>query len=139
MEVWPPGHKSPIHDHGNACAVIRVLSGAIQCTWYDTLVAGIDPIKLGQPVQLSKDQFTWLGENQYQIHALENTTQQTCVTLQCYEFPEDDNIHVEKFRYIKADSKEKKDFIPESDCTFTDFNRYMMQEWMTGRPYPTKT
>lgn len=24
VEIWPPGHYSSIHDHGDACAVIKV-------------------------------------------------------------------------------------------------------------------
>ena len=139
MEVWPPGHKSPIHDHGDACAIIRVLSGTIQCTWYDTLISGQDPLRLGQPVSLNKDQVTWLGENQYQIHALENTTQQTCVTLQCYEFPKDNNLHEEKFRFIEETTKEKTEFIPNSDSTFADFFKYMKWEWDNKQPYPPST
>ena len=27
LEIWPSGHHSPVHDHGNACAVIKVLYG----------------------------------------------------------------------------------------------------------------
>ncbi|KAK6353077.1 hypothetical protein TWF696_005067 [Orbilia brochopaga] len=129
MEIWPPGHKSPIHDHGDACAVIRVLYGKIQCTWYNSL--GPDPIKLCNPATLIKDQITWLGNNQFQCHALENTESETCITLQCYEFPREDNVHAEKFRFIEATTNKiaKEPFIPNSDCTLTDFYDYMKAEW----------
>lgn len=102
MEIWPPGHKSPIHDHGNACAVIRVLSGSIRCTWYDTLVTGRTPHSLGPPLELKKDMVTWLGDNQYQIHELENKSDRTCVTLQCYVFSKDDKIHKEQLTFLKT-------------------------------------
>ncbi|KAK6522771.1 hypothetical protein TWF281_002207 [Arthrobotrys megalospora] len=138
MEVWPPGHKSVIHDHGDACAVIRVLSGKIQCTWYDALISGTDPNPLGPPVQLQKDQITWLGKNQYQVHALENTQKETCVTLQCYQFPKGDNVHVEKFRYIDVTKKTKEPFKPNSDCTFEEFCGYMEWEWKNKKPYPVQ-
>ncbi|KAJ5290782.1 hypothetical protein N7478_000033 [Penicillium angulare] len=133
MEVWPPGHKSPIHDHGDACAVIRVLSGTIQCTWYDTLVENVDPIMLGQPVALKKDQITWLGENQYQIHALENKNDETCITLQCYEYPKDNDVHEEKFRFIETSTKAKDRFTPNSDSTFTEFYQLMKDEWHANK------
>ena len=29
MEIWPPGHFSPIHNHGNAFGVVRLLHGSI--------------------------------------------------------------------------------------------------------------
>lgn len=136
MEVWPPGHKSPIHDHGDACAIIRVLSGTIQCSYYDTLVSKVEPKLLGQPIELDKDQITWLGDNQYQIHALENIRSRTCITLQCYQFPKGNDLHEEKFRFFDASSKEQTDFHPNSDCTFTDFYDIMKTEWDTKKPYP---
>jgi len=136
MEVWPPGHRSVIHDHGDACAVIRVLSGTIQCTWYDSLESGKAPTQLGNQCLLRKDQVTWLGENQYQVHSLENKKDWTCVTLQCYEFGEENNVHEEKFRYVEKGS-EKKDFIPNSDCTFAEFYDYMDWEWKYQKAYGT--
>ncbi|KAF3906734.1 hypothetical protein AA313_de0202059 [Arthrobotrys entomopaga] len=137
IEVWPPKHKSPIHDHGDACAVIRVLSGAIQCTWYDAVISKTEPTVLCTPVLLQKGEITWLGDSQYQVHALENTQKQTCVTLQCYAFTDDNNLHVEKFFFIDATSKDKAPFTPNSDCTFEDFYTYMKWEWENKKPYPT--
>ena len=34
LEIWPGGCESPIHNHGNAYAVIKVLHGAIKVTIY---------------------------------------------------------------------------------------------------------
>lgn len=136
MEVWPPGHRSVIHDHGDACAVIRVLSGSIQCTWYEALINGEDPVPLGNPVELEKDQITWLGDNHYQVHALQNNKKGTCVTLQCYEFPRHNNLHEEKFRYINATTREKEVFTPNSDCSFEVFYEIMLWEAKNHRPYP---
>ncbi|KAH8726011.1 RmlC-like cupin domain-containing protein [Phaeosphaeriaceae sp. PMI808] len=135
MEVWPPGHRSVIHDHGNACAVIRVLSGAIQCTWYDSLESEKNPTQLGNPCLLRKGHVTWLGENQYQVHSLENIRDWTCVTLQCYEFDEENNVHDEKFWYVNGEASEKLPFTPNSDCTFAEFYDYMEWEWKNKKAY----
>ena len=32
LEIWPPGHYSPIHDHGLAYGVTRMLHGSLHCT-----------------------------------------------------------------------------------------------------------
>ncbi|XRM48126.1 hypothetical protein ABZX51_011066 [Aspergillus tubingensis] len=128
MEVWPPGHRSVIHDHGKACAVIRVLSGTINCTWYDSLDTEGGPRRLGNTAEFREGQVTWLGENHYQVHSLENRTQQTCITLQCYEFAENDNIHDENFWYIDGVGGEKRAWPPTSDCTFADFYNIMRRE-----------
>ncbi len=29
MEIWPPGHFSPIHNHGNSFGIVRMLHGSI--------------------------------------------------------------------------------------------------------------
>lgn len=29
LEIWPPGHFSPIHNHGNAFGIVRLLHGSI--------------------------------------------------------------------------------------------------------------
>jgi hypothetical protein len=29
LEIWPPGHFSPIHNHGNAFGIVRMLHGSI--------------------------------------------------------------------------------------------------------------
>lgn len=80
LEIWPGGHYSPIHDHGNACAVIKVLHGSINCTWYDSLRK---PIEIGS-ANLRKGNVTWIGDNNYQIHRLHNPTPTVCCTIQCY-------------------------------------------------------
>jgi hypothetical protein len=37
MEIWPHGHYSPIHDHGGAAAVIKILHGEIDVSLYPML------------------------------------------------------------------------------------------------------
>ena len=29
MEIWPPGHFSPIHNHGNSFGIVRMLHGSL--------------------------------------------------------------------------------------------------------------
>ena len=31
LEIWPPGHSSPVHDHGHAFGVTRILHGSLSC------------------------------------------------------------------------------------------------------------
>ncbi|CAC5403890.1 unnamed protein product [Mytilus coruscus] len=39
LEIWPQGHYSPIHNHGNANAVIKVLFGSIHIMIYNKQVS----------------------------------------------------------------------------------------------------
>jgi predicted metal-dependent enzyme (double-stranded beta helix superfamily) len=135
MEIWPPGHSSPVHDHGKSSAVIKVLHGQIQCTWYNSLHGDKgQPEKIGNPVIMKKADVTWLGEEQYQIHKLHNPSRGVCVTLQCYRFEEQDNVHDEYFHYLETGSDNEKKFDPNSDMAFTEFYKTMLHEWTAPEP-----
>lgn len=130
VEIWPSGHHSPIHDHGNASAVIKVLKSEINCTYFASLNI-LDPE--GKPIKiktakLSKGQVTWLGENQYQIHQLHNDSKAVCVTLQCYGFEDDGSDHRETFDFITQGSTVDT-FVPNSDMAFGEFYDQIKKEW----------
>ncbi|ENH66871.1 Cysteine dioxygenase [Fusarium oxysporum f. sp. cubense race 1] len=128
MEIWPPGHKSPIHQHGDASAVIRVLYGKIQVSWFDKVEEGSPSQLIGNPVILEEGKVTWLGKDQYQVHQLENTSDTVCITLQCYQFDDDDRIHDEAF-YWKDEEGHRRKFIPNSDKAYGQFVREVKAEW----------
>lgn len=128
MEIWPPGHFSPVHDHGKASAVIKVLYGSIDCTWFDALQEDRTPIPLGQTTRLSKGDVTWLGEKQYQIHQLKNNCKTVCITLQCYQFESHDMDHYEYFNWMDKNQK-KHAFSPNSDMAYGRFVAAVKKEW----------
>ncbi|KAF8315641.1 hypothetical protein DL93DRAFT_2166599 [Clavulina sp. PMI_390] len=130
MEVWPAGHHSPIHDHGNSCAIIKCLAGEIQCEYFDDLKS---PRLLGPPVTFKKGDVTWIGANNYQVHRLTNVSQSVCVTIQCYQYDHTDVKHYGGFRYIQGEqgSKDPPTFNPDSDMTFLDFRKAILKEWLT--------
>ncbi|KAJ4180116.1 hypothetical protein NW755_011965 [Fusarium falciforme] len=133
MEIWPPGHSSPIHQHGNASAVIRVLYGSIDVTWFDALKTNRMPKEINNPVRLSEGDMTWLGEKQYQIHQLKNNSDKVCITLQCYQFEKHDTIHDEAFHWMDK-NLQIKDFIPNSDMAYGLFVQKMKEEWEVENP-----
>ncbi|KAM3426860.1 hypothetical protein MY4824_009784 [Beauveria thailandica] len=128
MEIWPPGHESPIHDHGEASAVIKVLYGNIDCTWYDDLQEGVVPKPLGPAIQLTKGNVTWLGKKQFQVHKLQNNYKTVCITLQCYQFDADDTVHNEHFDMLTKEGK-KVAWNPTSDLAYGQFVGKMKEEW----------
>lgn len=135
MEIWPPGHSSPIHQHGDASAIIRVLHGSIDAMQYDALKKNRIPKQIGNQVRLSEGDMTWLGEKQYQIHQLKNNTDKVCITLQCYQFEEHDTIHDEPFHWMDK-QLQIKDFIPNSDMAYGLFVQKMKEEWGADNPKP---
>ncbi|KIK52331.1 hypothetical protein GYMLUDRAFT_77852 [Collybiopsis luxurians FD-317 M1] len=147
LEIWPAGHFSPVHDHGKAYAVIRVLHGSIECTYYDSLQASPQPNPLfPNPTILNKNDVTWLSPKIYQIHRLRNlsTEGKVCCTIQCYQYGETDTTHRETFWFKSEGSQpldKPEEFPPNSDADFITFKETIREEWKrvlsgkTGIPF----
>jgi hypothetical protein len=128
MEIWPPGHYSPIHSHAGADAVIRVLHGEIHVDMYPYL--SMSKVKPFAQAEFKKDDITWISPNLNQVHKLTNTNKdmKTCVTIQTYMYNGKNNTHYDYFDYIDADGK-KQQYQPDSDMDFLQFKALMKKEW----------
>jgi hypothetical protein len=128
MEIWPPGHYSPIHNHAGANAIIRVLSGEITVKLFSMLSTSHT-----QPFAekvFRKDDVTWISPGLNQTHQLHNCNKggPTCITIQCYMYGETDASHYEYFDFISAKEKIEQ-FTPNSDMSFLNFKNKMQEEW----------
>jgi hypothetical protein len=124
MEIWPPGHYSPIHNHGGSSAIIRVLNGAINVSLFAFLGASE---AFGAAV-FKKDDITWISPALNQVHQLKNIGTETCITIQCYMYETSDTKHYDYFDYLDADNTVQK-FEPDSDMEFLSFKALMKAEW----------
>lgn len=129
MEIWPAGHYSPVHSHGGSEAVIRVLHGSIQAKLFPFLSNEVSPFATGLFV---KDDIMWISPTLNQIHQLKNVGGETCVTVQCYMYDQEDKAHYDYFDYIDADGAVQR-FTPDSDMEFLEFKDLMREEW-NARP-----
>ena len=128
MEIWPIGHYSPVHNHSEANAVIRVLNGTINVSLFPFLcTTGVTPFSVANFV---KDDITWISPTLNQTHKLKNleTSKETCITIQCYMYENDDNAHYDYFDYID-DNGERKQYEPDSDMDFVEFKNLIKKEW----------
>ena len=129
LEIWPPKSRSPIHNHGNAYAVIKVLHGDVNIgiynkTWPDS-THDDKPIKC---FIASKGDVTWISPNWYQTHMLHNTSdKEYCATIQCYKYGDEDHLHWPYFDYL--DGKDVKEFKPDSDFEFKDLRTRLLAEY----------
>lgn len=137
MEIWPVGHYSPIHNHGDSEAVIRVLHGAINVSLFPFLCAEKDGIKPFGTANFVKGDITWISPTLNQVHQLKNldTNKQTCITIQCYMYDNENLTHYDYFDYIDADGKQQQ-YTPDSDMDFIKFKEHMRAEW-AARPKKT--
>jgi len=137
MEIWPIGHYSPIHNHGDSEAVIRVLHGTINVSLYPFLCAEKDGIKPFAQADFVKGDITWISPTLNQVHKLKNldSSKQTCITIQCYMYDNENLTHYDYFDYIDSDGKQQQ-YEPDSDMDFIKFKQLMKDEW-AARPKKT--
>jgi hypothetical protein len=128
MEIWPAGHYSPIHNHGDSDAIIRVLNGTIQVSLYPFL--STDPILPFAKVNFKKDDITWISPTLNQVHQLKNLegNKDTCITIQCYMYESTNKDHYDYFDYIDSDNVNRP-YEPDSDMDFVEFKKQMKKEW----------
>ncbi|HEX8157831.1 MAG TPA: cysteine dioxygenase family protein [Solirubrobacteraceae bacterium] len=125
MEIWPGGHFSPIHNHGGADAVIKVLHGEICVSLYRMLSSfHQEPF---ERISFAAGEVTWITPRLNQTHMLRNEMADACVTIQCYTYPESDTTHYPYFDYL--DRTGIAQFIPGSDMEFLAFKARMKEEW----------
>ena len=129
MEIWPSNHFSPIHSHANASAIIRVLHGSIHVRLYPFLCVEKDGIHPFGSADFNKNDITWLSPTLNQTHQLiNNNDKQTCITIQCYMYEDDNNKHYDYFDFLDEDG-DKQQYEPDSDMDFIRFKELMRKEW----------
>jgi len=135
LEIWPKNARSPIHNHGAVCAVIKVLFGTIQSGVYNKVTSAILDTKGNfKPTELfkfnaQKDDVTWMSPEWYQTHQLRNVSNDYCATVQCYRYDDKDNIQWNQFDYVKDENGEVGNFFPNTDFTFGQMRDQVLQEW----------
>jgi hypothetical protein len=137
MEIWPVGHYSPIHNHGGSSAVIRVLNGSINVSLFPFLSG--DELEPFGKADFKKNDITWISPGLNQVHQLKNidTNKDTCITIQCYMYRQDNTAHYDYFDYIDVDNKIEQ-YEPDSDMDFIQFKETMKREWMEYQEHLSK-
>jgi len=129
MEIWPIGHYSPVHNHGGANAIIRVLHGSINVSLFPYLCdsEGVEPFATKE---FKVNDITWISTTLNQVHQLKNleTNDTACITIQCYLYDNDDKTHYDYFDYL-GDKNAKNQYEPDSDMDFLEFKKLMQKEW----------
>jgi len=130
MEIWPVGHFSPVHNHAGSSAVIRVLYGKINVKLFPFLSGETNKVEPFSEVQFSKDDVTWISPTLNQTHQLVNldNNTETCVTIQCYMYENENSLHYDYFDYVDANGKIQQ-YEPDSDMDFISFREKIMEEW----------
>ncbi|XP_063436741.1 uncharacterized protein LOC134718180 [Mytilus trossulus] len=127
LEIWPKGHYSPVHNHGNANAIIKVLFGSIHFMIYNKHICATDSKPLKE-FDAKKGDITWVDRNWYQTHKLVNKSNDFCATIQCYNYDPDDKTHWPYFDYI-SNNENMAEFMPDSDFGFREMHENIVMEY----------
>ena len=134
LEIWPVGHYSPVHNHGGASAIIRVLNGSINVKLFPFLCDDKGGIEPHSETNFQVGDITWISPTLNQVHQLKNEGKKdTCMTIQCYMYENEDAAHYDYFDYVDTDGS-KKQFEPDSDADFLIFKEIIRQEWTSQTP-----
>ena len=129
MEIWPPGHYSPIHSHANAHAIIRVLHGIIHVSLYPFLCQDKEGVRPFTQADFTQDEITWISPTLTQTHKLLNQSDiETCITIQCYCYGGKDRLHYDFFDYVDSEGVQQQ-YEPDSDMDFVEFKKLMKMEF----------
>ena len=133
LEIWPAKSESPIHNHGNAFAVIKVLYGAVKVTVYNKTWDDEETQEELMNFTAIQGDVTWISPNWFQTHKLTNESDQLfCATIQCYKYGQDDELMWPYFDYL--DDKTVKEFLPDSDFEFKKLREELLQEYRCDHP-----
>ena len=133
LEIWPKNHGSPIHNHGNSYAVIKVVHGGLTIKVFNKQVDHHKEKEKPDPPELmkfdvQKGDVTWISPNWFQTHKLWNYTDDYCATIQCYQYGNNDVTEWPFFDYV-SDTSEIEEFRPDSDYTFHKMREDVMKEF----------
>lgn len=153
LEIWPGGNGSPIHNHSNACAVIKVLHGSINVHVYNKLqnavvmkegLGNVTPTAANEQhlldVRLDKGDVTWISPFWYQAHKLQNPATDKgdfCATLQCYKYGDDDKLVWPYFDYL-SNAGRIEEFAPDSDFSFINLRNLLIEEYQEHLQHKTQ-
>lgn len=130
LEIWPKGHFSPVHNHGNTVAIIKILSGTLVSEWYNPLAEVFNetpkPVKTGY---LVPGDITWMTSNYYQTHKLLNlNSTRSAVSVQAYAYSSSEIEFHESFNYVLQNDGALHRFYPTADYSFEELKKIVLNE-----------
>ncbi len=129
LEIWPSGHSSPIHNHGNASAVIKVIHGTVNVNIFNkhinAMTVNSKPLK---SFDLSEGQISWMSKDWFQTHQLRNLSTDYCATIHAYQFEDSDGDHWPFFDYVSSKNV-VEEFLPNTDITFIKMRDIVLEEY----------
>ena len=156
LELWPAGCASPVHSHGGACGVFRVLHGKCTLRTFNAVHADGPPDDRGRVPHcearaLPLGSVGWFDGGRHQTHQIvsaDGPPGTFAATLQAFRYDDDDNVacpfmevEVAADRPLDAagaadaaaprppPTSSPRDFEPVSDYTFAELAELVLAEY----------
>ena len=65
LEIWPGGHRSPIHEHASSTGLMKGVYGRVDIMLYEGL--GTDP-RPSALLAVTPDRCSWMSPDRFQVH-----------------------------------------------------------------------
>ncbi|CAF3590853.1 unnamed protein product [Rotaria socialis] len=129
IKIWPPGHHSPVHNHGDAYGIIRVLHGKILIKFFPFLSVNLRQDSLMEQLFV-ENQVTWMIPKLNQTYQMKNLDMDVscCITIHCYQHKTDDAIFCERFDFITNDGHRIEHYDCLPDTNYLTFKNMMLME-----------
>ncbi len=141
LEIWPQGNNSPVHNHGDAVAIIKMLHGSLKSEWFNPLYnRTAEAFSLIKKGYLHPGDITWMTPCFYQTHKLTNEgSTGASISIQGYQhtWQSDKSFETfsESFNYVKPPDESLKQFYPNIDFEFAEFKTLLRNEYNTEMCY----
>lgn len=131
IKIWPPGHHSPEHNHCNAYGIIRVLHGKLLIKFFPALSLSMRQSSSLEQL-FEENQVTWIMPELNQTHRMINPDMygSCCITIECYQYEENDQAHCEHFDFIRNGTNYIDHYSFKPDSNYLDFKKVMKVESM---------
>jgi hypothetical protein len=110
LEIWPAGHYSPIHSHGQTTGIIYCLTGQIEVMVYEWLDWEAKKLAL---LTLTPGQCAWLTERQFAVHKVFCPMPEGSFAATFHVYLNKDELPLLKAK-PKPDTRDQFDFVEEN-------------------------
>lgn len=92
--VWSPGKGSPIHDHGNAHCLMKILKGDLTETQFEFPKPGAkeEPMTVIKKTTYKENEVTYMAD-ELGLHRVTNEGSDFAVSLHCGLLPEQRHLY----------------------------------------------
>lgn len=129
MEIWPPGHRSPVREFSDTCGFIRILHGKLLMRYFASLALNT-AAELRFEQLFEADQVAWMIPNLNQTHQMTHpdTTGSCCIILQAYHAEGNMNAPQAHVNFSTDSSDEISRLYCTFDIDFAAFKEKMCEE-----------